>query len=577
MPSGTRARPAILLTAGALATLLPLCAAAQTRLDGGALLKTLPDLPQPAVPAKPAPIQTPESATAPEQQAQPGVSVQVKGFRFTGNRRFSHDELAALLTNYSGTRVDFAGLQEAAAKVRNFYRGHGYFLATAYLPKQQIDSGVVTIAVVEGKIGRVKVNAARQSGLSPTLLLNMTQALLPAGSDITEANLERAMLILGELPGTAVRSVMKPGSEEGQADVEVVASARGARANGMLSADNSGACATGRVHENLALSLDNLSGFADSTQVLIGKSNRGGNHYALLNLGVPASFTGGRAGVRYTDLDYQVGGDCAPTLAGLGLHGRARIPALWFSYPLVRTRDESLNLRLETQLKQLSDTDLTQTNDRRVASVSMGLDMDRRDRFNGGGRTQAEVTLTGGSTRLENSNDAFADSLGPKVAGHFNKFNWRLAREQRLNDAFTLAGLTFGQSSNHNLIGAEQYVAGGPNGVRAYPAASGVGDRGLNASVEVRYSSRDMNLNAGRLTLFAFYDYARVQPRVTRGASDPGPYSMSGAGIGLKLVEDQNYALEATLARQVGARPNLGLTGTDASSTRAWLSMMKRF
>jgi hypothetical protein len=52
---------------------------------------------------------------------------------------------------------------------------------------------------------------------------------------------------------------------------------------------------------------------------------------------------------------------------------------------------------------------------------------------------------------------------------------------------------------------------------------------------------------------------------------------MGGVGFGLRLADQLDYSLEATVARQAGSRPNLGLAGSDASRTRGWVSLSKRF
>ncbi len=571
-----RRAPLVFATAGALVTLLPLLAFAQ-RVDSGTLLKSLPEIPVAPPRSDRVQVQPSETPLPAAGKADTGSSVEVRGFRFTGNQRFSQQELASQLAAYLGTRVSFAGLEEAAGKIRNFYRSRGYFVAAAYLPKQTIENGVVTIAVLEGQLGKVQAKVDASSKLAPELVLKMSRALLPEGTPITEENFERAMLIMGDLPTASARSTMKPGSVEGQADVDVTVAARGPRASGVLAFDNSGACATARTRETLGLSLDNLSGWADSTQVMVSKGNKPGNYNGAINFSLPANYLGSRVGVRYLDLDYRVNSDCAPAVAALGLQGRARISGLWFSHPVIRSQEQNLNLRMEAQLKQFSDSELGNTTDKRVWSATVGVDMDRRRLVRSNDPVQLQLSLTLGGGRFNDATLAAQDALGARTAGSFRKLGWNLNHVLPLSNTLSVAGMVYGQTSDRNLMGSEQHVAGGPGGVRAYPTSSGVGDRGVNASLELRYAPPELQNGRARTSVFGFYDLAWVQPRVSRSAGDPGPYTMSGVGLGLRLVDQFDYTLETSVAHRVGSQPNLGLSGSDASKTRAWISLSKRF
>ena len=100
--------PLSLATAGAFVTLLPLLALAQSRVDSGTLLRSVPELP--IAPARRDSVQVqPVEPPAPASKADTGTRVNVSAFRFTGNRRFPEQELAGLLSAYVGTQVSFAG------------------------------------------------------------------------------------------------------------------------------------------------------------------------------------------------------------------------------------------------------------------------------------------------------------------------------------------------------------------------------------------------------------------------------------------------------------------------------------
>jgi len=81
----------------------------------------------------------------------------VKGFRLSGNTLFTEAEIQPVLAPYLNKELDFEGLSEAVREVTSFYRTRGYFLAQAYLPRQELTSGTLEIHVLEGRIGKIKL------------------------------------------------------------------------------------------------------------------------------------------------------------------------------------------------------------------------------------------------------------------------------------------------------------------------------------------------------------------------------------------------------------------------------------
>src|SRR5688572_3400324 len=82
-----------------------------------------------------------------------GPTMQVAQFRLTGNQAISSADLLPLLADLQNRTVSFGELQAAAGRITLFYRQKNYPLARAYLPAQDVENGVVTIAVLEGHFG----------------------------------------------------------------------------------------------------------------------------------------------------------------------------------------------------------------------------------------------------------------------------------------------------------------------------------------------------------------------------------------------------------------------------------------
>ncbi|HVE52247.1 MAG TPA: POTRA domain-containing protein, partial [Ramlibacter sp.] len=219
---------------------------AQTvRPDAGTVLE-----PPRQIPALPAPGGAPIVVPPAPQAASFDRSVQLTpaAFRFQGNTLVSEAELQQVVVAFVGRRTDMGGLVEATAAVRKHYRDRGYILTEAYLPQQQFPAtgGTVTIQVLEARIGKVSARVEGQ-GPSQSLVDAIVRANLKTGEPVTEAALERPILLLRDLRGFVATAEVLPGGNTGEADVVVVVTPAGRPYGALLGVDNHGPRAAGQV------------------------------------------------------------------------------------------------------------------------------------------------------------------------------------------------------------------------------------------------------------------------------------------------------------------------------------------
>lgn len=140
-----------------------------------------------------------------------GMNITVKAFRFVGNELVTDDRLAPALEPYLNRPLDFAGLQSSAAAITDAYQRIG-LLASAYLPKQEITDGHVTLQIVEARFGQVRFDG----DVPDRLLIQQAQAIisaaLPSGQPFHINKLDRSLLVLDDLPSVAATGRLAPGS-----------------------------------------------------------------------------------------------------------------------------------------------------------------------------------------------------------------------------------------------------------------------------------------------------------------------------------------------------------------------------
>lgn len=153
----------------------------------------LQQIPPAAVPPTPAPgirIERPEPTV---DAVAEGARIRVDALRVTGATLFTEAELVAAAGFTPGRDLTLPELRNAAARITRFYNRRGYVLAQAYLPAQDVISGTVTIAVIEGRYGAI--NLRNRGGVSDALAERMLSGLNP-GDPVAIAPLERRLLLL---------------------------------------------------------------------------------------------------------------------------------------------------------------------------------------------------------------------------------------------------------------------------------------------------------------------------------------------------------------------------------------------
>lgn len=534
-------------------------AAAQTP-DAGRLLESLRERPAPAAPAAPHVERVEE-----ERPAAPAgdVAVAVQAFEFSGNTVIDSSELAAEAAGFTGRELRFAELAEAAARITRLYRSRGYIVARAILPPQDIQGGRVRIQVREGLLGEVKVQRGRNVRLD-TARVDAFLASLKPRSVIREGDIERALLVLSDVPGVVVRSVLRPGSAPGTADLHVQVG-ENAPVQAQFSADNHGSRYTGRNRLMLDLALHDMMGQGESLG-LRSMTTTEGVTANTLSLSVPIGGDGLRAGVSYTALTYELGRDFAPLQA----NGEAEAMGASLSYPLLRGRDANMTVQLGYERKRFTDRVNSVASDvaRRSERFSLGVAGELRDALIGDGITSYGMTWSRGELERLDVGDAATDAISARTAGRFSKMEWSLGRVQALPWGLSLRASLSGQSATRNLDSSEEFYLGGAQGVRAYGQGEAPGDEGVLARLELRKHLG----NAGGFNVEGalFYDAGRV--RIDHSRWDPtqtdNERTLRGAGVGLHFTRP-NLALSVSVATPMGSTP----AGVQRRSPMVWLQV----
>lgn len=561
---------------------------AQTPPDAGSLLQQQEQL-EHKLPQQFPEAETPE-VVKPALKKVPGLKVQVKAIRFSGATDLVPEaQLRALVADAIGKELDFAGLQALADKVTELLRSRGWLLARAYLPRQDVTEGVIEIAILRGRLegsttdgGGWQVSLSDGARIDAGTLNAIAEAVAPSGSAVRQEELERALLLMNDLPGISARSRLEPGSEGGTTRIAVDAT-EGPLLTGNLWADNYGNYSTGKNQLNAALNLNDPSGLGD--QATLSATVTEGIRMGRMGYSFPLGTNGLRVSAGYTAMHYEVKEGSG---VAAGLEGDSGIARAGLGYPFIRSRTFSLRGSLNAEHKRLKDdSDAGTLRDKRVDAYTLGVSGDSLDRWGGGGLNNVGLSLTRGDLDLSRvPADEAADAATLNTQGGYTKLNLTASRLQRLPGSFTLQGRFAAQWAGDNLDSSEQFILGGPAGVRAYPVGEAQGDEGWLASAELRYDWPG-GTPVGALQLTAFADTGHIRLHHDPGsvtiptATGKNDYQLSGAGLGLRLDKPGRYSLRLAWAHTLGENDGRTVADNDADGksddNRFWLQAITWF
>lgn len=476
----------------------------------------------------------------PKMAAEEQASFVLQSVEFVGATGIAETELQAIAAPYIGKSVTFADLEELAARVNRRYQERGFAMTRAYVPVQEVVDGRVKIAVSEATLGNIDIQIAEGAPIQRERVAN-TLALLEPGKPLNGRQYERAMLLLSDLPGIRPQSTMSAGVQSGTTDLAVEIG-KVDPLKFAVELDNFGTQSSGRHRLTGTMRWASPTGRGDNIDARLMVAE--GMHTAFGRLGyeTPVGYSGLRVGGGIARVQYELGGP----FAALEPTGTGNVVDVSFSYPLVRQRAMNLFFRGIADQKNLTDRfeAVDYETRKRIRGAGLGLALERRDRFAGGGYTSGAAMLYHGNLALrdEFSTEFDQPPYGYETAGGFNKFTLQAARLQYLAPKLSLflgAGL---QRASKNLDPYEKLSLGGPKAVRAYPVGEVLVDDGWVANVELRYGFTP------ELTGLLFYDAADGDFFHDPHAGDINSRALRGHGLGVNWTRPGNLSVNLSLA-----------------------------
>lgn len=490
--------------------------------------RSIPPLPD-TVPA-PMPVPSLNPTQPPPAESVPALPFQVKVQRVEvlGSTIFSPEVLAVITNPFIGKATTFEQLAAISTAITELYTSQGYTTSGAFLPAQDISSGVVKVQVVEGDLERVEVQ-----GLTRLRKGYVSDRIAIAGRPpLNLRRLEEALQLLQLDPlFSSVQAELSAGTTPGR-NVLTVELQEANPFNLALVVENRESPSVGSFGGTATLSHNNLSGLGDRLSASIERTE--GQIVYGVGYEVPLNARNGTLSLRYDNGSSRI---IEEPFKPLDINSNSETISLGFRQPLIRTPTQEVSLGLSLDRRQSH----TFIYDDIPYSFSVGPE-------NGVSKVTvlrfSQDWIKRGSRQVLAARSQFSlglDALGATANdtgtdGRFfswlGQFQWVKSLGE---DSISIVRIG-GQLTGDSLLPLEQFSVGGVDTVRGYRQDQQVGDNGVIASFEVRLPIVRDPGGVGLIQVAPFLDFGTVWNTAVTNSN-----TLLSIGVGLQWQINRSF------------------------------------
>ncbi|EHR69802.1 hemolysin activation/secretion protein [Burkholderiales bacterium JOSHI_001] len=488
-----------------------------------------------------------DSAPAPQAEA---LRFDILEYVVEGNSVLQAMDIERAVMPFLGPGLGMAQVEAARSALEKAYQQAGWQTVFVDVPEQRVDSGVVRLVVLEGKVSRLQVSNARyiSQGHIRAVVAELAEGTVP--------NFNRMQAQLAQVnrnEDRRVQPVLRPGTAPGTVEVDLKVTDRLPL---VLSAEmnNRHAANTRPLRLSLSARYDNLFQREHGLALSFSTAPQQPAQSQVLTATYTIPEAGGAGWVVFGVLsDSEVEPLGATTVIGKGgsLGLRRQLPVLETAggvHSLTLGADwKSTRQRIQSGADALHSP-------LRYLPLSLGYTATLSDKDSS---TALNAALTFGLRGLLGRDVACPDLVVDQFEcarhgadGGFASLRLDARHDIGLGEGWRLAGRLAGQLASQPLVSAEQFVTGGADTVRGYLEAEAPGDHGVLASLELRTPNlaKAVGDSVQDLTLLAFAEVSQVRLiDPLPGQAARSALASVGAGLRAKLAASWTAALDLAL------------------------------
>ncbi len=459
---------------------------------------------------------------------------------------------AAFKDRLTRGRIPVSELFEATSELEAAYADAGFILSRVVLPQQSLrDGGQLKVIVVNGFVEKIDTTAVPEN--ARTRIEKLTNPLVNK-QGLTLKELERQLLLAGDIPGTALKSALGAGDQDGGAIIALDPEYR--PITGFFGFGNPSSSELGSLSLNFGVEFNSPLKFGETLYLRLSGSPEdilsGDPVSRIFAAGavVPLGFSGLTLNAEITSSDTTPDDPTAPTRSNFDRQ------SLRLAYPFIRSRELNVSAQFAVDFQQDSQDLIS-------GGVANEIFQDELTILRLGGTasvfhednsvTDAGLTLSQGVDVLgaRSAADALAAGGSLSRAGadsEFTKLVASISHRRALSDRFSLSVAGRYQTAfGDALATSEQFSIVGTQELSSFDSGSLRGDSGFVVRAEV--STQSSVAIAGRPILLSPYAFvgAGAVSLENPTTAEQGYTEATAIGLGLDLFgqSDSNFRSSA--------------------------------
>jgi len=485
------------------------------------------------------PNQAPESPTPATE-----VEFKVEEFKLEGNTVLPTAEVMAILDEYRDRQISFADLLEIETRLTKLYTDKGYVNSGVVVPIQNIETGVLTLQAVEGRVETINVEVDGRLAESYV----RSRLARGTGQPLNIAQLQSALQLLQLNPLIEnLNAELSVGGSRDRWNLNVAVN-QGDEFEPVLFTNNSRTPSVGSFQRGVELNHNNFTGYGDSLSFVY-KNTDGSNDFDT-SYSVPINSLDGTVGVRYRNVDSDI---IEGNFETADIESKTDELEFTYRQPILLKADGESTQELALGLEFSRQTnEVTLLNDP-FAPLSPGADENGETKISAvrffqdwTKRTRKQVfaarsQISAGFDIL----DATVDETQP-ADGQF--VSWRgqvqWLRQLKASSNINLLLRSDIQLSTDDLVPLERFSLGGIDSVRGYRQDALLGDSGVLASAEVRVPFYRWSENQSSVSAVPFVDFGTTWSNRDEDRQEEDTVVSLGLGLRLDIFDTLNARLD---------------------------------
>ena len=428
--------------------------------------------------------------------------ITVNRFEVIGNSVFPPEDINTILAEYQNRPLSLAELFQARSAITKLYTEQGYVNSGAYIPPQELDDGIVKIAVLEGTLEDINIKGTKR--LNPGYIRSRIERY--SETPINVDSLLEALQILRLDPLIEnVSAELSAGISPGTSLLEIdIQEADNFKINTKF--DNQRSPTVGTNRRGAGLEHSNLLGFGD--RITFDYINTEGSNNLDFSYGIPINAKNGTLRMAYGISSNDI---IEEPFNPLDIETEAQYLEFGLRQPLINSPRREFTLGMtfsyqDSNTKVLDDP----------FPLSPGADEDGNTRISALRFFQEYVNRNEQQVLALRSQFSLGlDLFGATVnndAPDSLFLAWRGQSQwiRRLEEDFLLVLRGDLQLSATDLVPLEQFRIGGANSVRGYRQDFALANSGLTAGAEMRIPLLRVRKFDGILHLTPFVDLGTI-------------------------------------------------------------------